>query len=130
MAVTVTKAAPSGSIDPLYAGSFGAVGSSNFINVNNEAFARKRVRLCRLTLSGTYATGGFALTPSDYGLREIHGLAVVCDKNSTSGAGAVPQLTTTGGSPNVKLYVDDVPTELTNATSVANWRYVLLIVGV
>src|SRR5574340_919281 len=130
MAVTVTKAAPSTSLRRSYAGAYGPSGpSSNFNNVGNTAIANKRIRCTKLTLSGTYATGGFALTPSDYGLKEIHEIFVCCDTNSSNGAGAVIRLTTTGSSPNVKLY-SDTSTELANTTSVANFVYTVWVVGV
>lgn len=132
MAVTVTNAAPSTAIklNNYGAGNFGAVAGAVSVINDSGAFENKRLRLSRLNLSGTYATNGFALVPSAYGLKEIHALMVVGDPNSSSGAAATPQLTTTGASPIVKLYTDNVPTELANTTSVANWTYTVLLAGV
>lgn len=128
MAVTVTNAAPSTSIDRTFLGSYGPSGTAVTAHVS-DPFANKRVRIGKLTLSGTYATNGFALTPADYGLKEIHGLAVVCDTNAGSGGGAIPRLTTAGASPTVKLY-SATSTELTNTTSVTNFVYTVLLIGV
>lgn len=128
MAVTVTSAAPSTSIDRLYAGSYGPSGASKTFDVSHP-FANKRVRLVKLTLSSTYVTGGFALTPANYGLSEIHGLAVVCDTNAASGGAAVPRLTTTGASPVVKLY-KATNTEFDNAGSTANFVFTVLLIGI
>lgn len=128
MAVTVTKAAPASTVSPIVVGSYGKLDSDTYLTVGSEAFAAKRVKASKLTLSSTYATNGFALTPADYGLKEIHQLLVICD--GTSGGAAVPYLSTTGASPIVKLVTDNVPTELANATSVANHTYTVLLVGI
>lgn len=128
MTVGVAIAAPPATVSPLYAGSYGASGAAKTVHVS-DPFANKRVRLTQLTLSSTYVTGGFALTPADYGLKEIHGLAVVCDTNSASGAAAVPRLTTTGASPVVKLY-KATNTEFDSAGNTANFVYTVLLIGI
>lgn len=127
MAVTVTPANPSGASNKLFAGAYGPLATGVSVRVS-EPFGNKRVQLTKLALSGTYITGGFALVPSAYGLKEIHGLAVVSD--GTSGGAAVPQLTAPGASPVVKLVTDNVPTELGNATSVTNHTFTVLLWGI
>ena len=127
MAVTVTNANPSGSTDKSLMGSYGPLSGGVSVAVSDVAKG-KRVRVAKLNLSGTYATNGFALTPSAYGLKEIHSLAVIAD--GTSGAAATPYLSTTGGSPIVKLVTDNVPTELANTTAVTNFSYTVLLIGV
>lgn len=126
MAVTVTKAAPASTLHRRHGGGLGARGSDVYIAAPNAQ--GEKVRTAKLTLSGTYATNGFALTPADYGLKEIYGLAVLAD--GTSGGAAVPFLSTTGASPIVKLVTDNVPTELANATSVANHVFTVQLYGV
>lgn len=128
MAVTVTSSAPATTVSTTFVGAYGASGTSKFISLTSVPFTGKRVRATKLALSSTYATGGFALVPSLYGLNEIHGLLVIAD--GTSGGTAVPYLSTTGASPIVKLVVDNVPTELANATSVTNHTYTVLIIGI
>src|SRR4051812_11003229 len=127
MAVTVTKAAPSLSIDKIYIGSYGISDSAVSASVNAEAVANKRTRATKWTLSGTYVTGGFAIVPSDYGLKEIQGICVIGDTASTSGAGAVPRLTTTGSSPIVKLFMD-TSTEFTSGGSVTSFVYAVQVI--
>src|SRR6266568_498981 len=103
MAVTVTPTAPptavgitGGWVPARYGLSPGSVAE----DVGTTIFANKRVKLTSLALSGTYATNGFALTPSAYGLKEIHAIFVLAA--AATGAAATPLLTTTGGSPVVK----------------------------
>lgn len=126
MAVTVTEAAPPTATNRHWTGTEGARGSDVYIMAPDSRGERNRVT--KLTLSGTYATGGFALTPADFGLKEIRGMAVIAD--GTSGGVAVPALTTTGASPNVKLYTDNAQTELANTTSVANFCFLVILNGI
>lgn len=127
MAVTVTPAAPLTTSVRMLLGSYGASGASVAISVGAESLSKHRVVCSKLALSGTYITNGFALTPSAYGLKNIYGLLVLAD--GSSGGTAVPYLSTTGGSPVVKLVVDNVPTELANATSVTNHTYTVWLIG-
>lgn len=113
MAVTVTKAAPATTVKPHWVGSFGKLGTDVYIDAPSQRNAF--VRVTQLTLSGTYVTGGFALTPSDYGLKEIHGMAVICD--GSSGGVAFPNLLTPGTSPTVKLVTDAAGTEYGNGSA-------------
>lgn len=125
MAVTVTKAVPDKNTDRHWTGDQGVRNADTFINAPDAR--QHRVRVVGLNLSGTYATNGFALTPSDYGLQVITGLAVICD--GKSGGAALPYLSTAGASPIVKLVTDNVPTELANATSVTNHSYTVVLFG-
>lgn len=127
MAVTVANAAPSTTVKRAFQGSYGTLASAVTADPGSDLFSKHRVKLTQLSLSGTYITNGFALTPSAYGLKEIQMLAVVADGNS--GGVAVPFLSTTGVSPIVKLVVDKTPTELANATSVTNHQYTVLLIG-
>ena len=132
MAVTVTVTQPSyltTAIPRFLQGSYGPSGAATkVIDVGNDIPANhRRVKLTLLALSGTYATNGFTLTPSTYGLKSIDALLVVA--NGASGGAAVPNLSTTGESPVVKLVTDNVPTELSNATSVTNHSYLVILIG-
>ena len=124
MAVTVTTTAPSPSIDPIFAGSYGPSGSGKSVAVSTVG-SSKQIRLTRLSLAGTYA-GDFPLTPSEYGLSEIHGLAVVC---GDSFGAAVPRLVQVGDSPSVGLYKADNDEVAVN-DSVADFQYTVLLFGV
>ena len=133
MAVTVTVTQPayssSTTLPRFLTGSYGPSGATNTIFDIGSSLPThsKRLKLTLLALSGTYATGGFTLTPSTYGLKSIDALLVVT--NGASGGAAVPFLSTTGNSPTVKLGTDNVPTELSNATSVTNYSYLVILVG-
>lgn len=124
MAVTVTSANPATTVKPFVQGAYGALAAGASVDITGVQLA-KRAKVTKLTLSGTYATNGFALVPSAYGLKEIHAMLVVADGNS--GAPYVPQLTAPGASPVVKLVTDAVPTELTNTTATIGVFTVLLI---
>lgn len=113
MAVTVTAAAPANTVKPHWVGSYGKLGSDAYINAPSVRNAI--VRVSQLTLSGTYATGGFALDPTKFGLKEIHGMAVICD--GTSGGTAFPKLTAPGASPVIVMVTDGASTELANTTA-------------
>jgi hypothetical protein len=143
MAVTVTKAAPSLTISdtvahshlvtPYVFGAYGVPGAA-VVASPTDFLAGKRVRVCKITLSGTYATGGFALAAADYGLKEIHALLVLCNSTSTSvpiSGGTMPALdiSASTSAPTVRLYTDTA-TELANATSVTNFVWYAVIVGV
>jgi len=128
MAVTVTASAPSAALSPIFSGSYGQTGDAASVAVSTVG-SNKRIRVSDLGLSGTYATGGFTLNPSEYGLTEVFGLAVVCDADSVSAGDAVPRLTATGGTPTVKLFgADNV--ELADTTSVADFTYTVLLFGI
>lgn len=127
MAVTVTKASPA-SENQMYIGAYGRSGSATHVAVNHQFAANKRLMLTRLNLSGTYITNGFALTPSDYGLKEIHGLLVVADGNS--GTPAQWSLTAPGSSPVIKMIVDQAGTELANATSMTSCNAYVILLGI
>jgi hypothetical protein len=140
MAVTVTNAAAPTALNaqsnntngksPWTGSGYGAVANAVYQPIQGGVAVSKRLVLTKITLSSTYATGGFALVPSAYGLKSIDGLAIVCDPGSTSGGAAVPSLTTAGESPIVKLVTDNAGTELANATSVASHGFVVLLAGV
>lgn len=53
-------------------------GSAGKFNVGN-----KKIRVCDVTLTGSYATGGEALTASDFGMRRI--LTVLGNATEASG---------------------------------------------
>lgn len=128
MAVTATAAAPASTIPTAVAGSRGVNGTDAYANADGIA-ENKRSRLTQLTLSGTYATGGFALVPANFGLSVISAILLVCDDGTHSGAAAVPVLATSGASPVVKLVTDNTAAELANATAVTNFRYTVILIG-
>lgn len=127
MAVTVTNANPSTTVKRMFMGSYGPLTNGVSVDPGADFVQKHRLRVTKLTLSGTYATNGFAITPSAYGLKNIYGILTINDGNS--GGAAVLHLSTTGGSPIIKLVTDNVPTELANATSVTNHAYTVILVG-
>src|SRR5579859_7403454 len=139
MAVTVTNAAPPTALNAraedgntlasAWVGNYGAPANCVVLDVTGHIANKGRIKVTELQLSGTYATGGFALTPSAYGLKEINSLAVICDASATSGAVAVPSLATAGESPIVKLVVSNSLAELANTTSVASMNFDVILVG-
>ena len=108
----------------IFTGSYGSSGDAVSVAVSTVG-SNKRIRLTRLSLAGTYA-GDFPLTPSEYGLSEIHGLAVVC---GDSFGAAVPRLVQAGSSPSVGLYKADND-EVALADSVADHAYTVLLFGI
>lgn len=126
MAVTVTPTAPDKNTHKKWIGSYGVHGSDAYVSLPNATGTKERLTV--LALAGTYLTNGFAITPANYGLVEIYGMALILD--GKSGGGSVPFLSTTGANPIVKLVTDNVPTELANLTSVANHSYTVLLFGV
>ena len=76
----------------------------------------KRAVLTKLTASGTYTTGGDAITPSAFGLKEIHAAFIVAsatanvlpvvDGQNTAGVPTI--ITTTSTAPKVKYFDDGV----------------------
>ena len=140
MAVTVTKAAPATALSSVagftrtLSGSYGVTGSAITADPGDQFIQNKRVKVVKWTLSGTYITGGFALAASDYGLAEIHHLLVIANSTSSTvpvSAGTIPALDVSSSfsAPTVRLYTDTA-TELTNATSVTNFVFNLVIIGV
>ena len=140
MAVTVTKAAPGTSLSSVsgftrnISGAYGVSGSAITTDPGDQFLANKRIKVVKLSLSGTYATGGFALAAADYGLAEIHSLFVIANSTSTTvpvSAGTTPALdvSVSLSAPTVRLYTDTA-TELANATSVTNFVYNVVIAGV
>lgn len=142
MAVTVTNAAPSMTVSdtvahshlvqPYMFGGYGVPGTA-VVASPKDFLAGKRVRVCKLTLSGTYATGGFALTAANYGLKEIHGLLVFVNSTSVTvplSAGTMPALdiSVSTSAPTVRLYTDTA-TEFANATSVTNFAFYAVLFG-
>lgn len=140
MAVTVTKAAPATSLSSVagvtrtLTGSYGVSGSAVVVDPGDQFIQNKRVKVAKLTLSGTYATGGFALAAADYGLAEIHALLVIATSTSSSvpvSAGSIPALDISSSlsAPTVRLYTDTA-TELANTTSVTNFVIHAVLIGV
>lgn len=138
MAVTVTNAAPptalgaraedGNALASAFVSPYGAPANCVVHDVTGNLAHKGRVKVTELQLSGTYITGGFTLTPSAYGLKEINSLAVICDGSAGTAAAGTLLLTTAGESPVVKMFTATA-TELTNATSVTNNVFDVILVG-
>jgi hypothetical protein len=128
VAVTVTPAAvPQGL--PLWAkGPYGPISGQNYHTIS-DVFGNKRAVVAQINFSGTYVTGGFAITPATWGLVEIHDMFLITDGAGVSSAlPGIPTLSTTGASPNVKIWTA-IFGELANATSLASTGVTVIFVG-
>ena len=94
----------------------------------------KRAYLTKLTATGTYSTGGDAITPASVGLAEIHAAFIVDGAvtgvtpaiDATAASGTPAFLTTAGSTPKIQYFDDGVETAA-GATLTGDAFHVILV---
>jgi hypothetical protein len=86
MAAVWTASAPSSSVAVRYAGSYGASGSSVFIEAGR--IGGKRAVLTKLSSDGGNYAGTETISAATFGFKEIHGALILADDESAGRPGA------------------------------------------
>lgn len=113
---------------------YGASDSSVFIPLKWPG--NKRAVLTKLTATGTYSTGGDAITPSTFGLKEIFAAFIVSSAtanvrpniNADVAQGTPVVLTTTSTAPKIQYF--DVDTETAAGGTLTGDVFHVVLVGI